>query len=33
MRKHWNIIDELIYFKNGLYIPNDEELQTMIAKG
>ena len=33
MPKHWDIIDELIYFKNRLYIPNDEELQTMIAKG
>ena len=33
MPKHWDIIDELIYFKNRLYIPNDEEIQTMIAKG
>ena len=31
--KHCDIIDKLIYFKNRLYIPNDEELQTMIAKG
>ena len=33
MLKHWDIIDGLIYFKNGLYIPNNEELQTSIAKG
>ena len=33
MPKHWDIIDELIYFKNRLYIPNTEELQTIIAKG
>jgi len=33
MPKHWDIIDELIYFKNLLYIPNDKELQTLIAKG
>ena len=33
MPKHWGKIDELIYFKNQLYIPNDEELQIMIAKG
>ena len=31
--KHWQIIDELIYYKNRLYIPNNEELQTQIAKG
>ena len=30
--KHWKIIDELIYYKNQLYIPNNEELQTEIAK-
>ena len=30
--KHGQIIDELIYYKNGLYIPNNEELQTQIAK-
>ena len=33
MPKHWDIIDELIYFKNRLYIPNDKELQKMRAKG
>ena len=32
MPKHWDIIDELIYFKNRLYIPNNAELQTMIVK-
>ena len=26
--KHGEIIDELIYYKNRLYIPNNEELQT-----
>ena len=31
--KHWQIIDELIYYKNRLYIPNKEELQTQIGKG
>ena len=31
--KHWQIINELIYDKNRLYIPNKEELQTQIAKG
>ena len=31
--KDWQIIDELIYFKNRLYIPNNEKLQTQIAKG
>ena len=30
--KHWQIIDELMYYKNRLYIPNNEELQTQIAK-
>ena len=33
MPKDWDIIDELIYFKNRLYFPNDEELQTMRAEG
>ena len=33
MPKHWDIIDDLIYFKNRLFVANDEELQTMIAKG
>ena len=33
MPKHCDIIEELIYFKNRLYIPNNEELQTIIAKG
>ena len=31
--KHWQIIDELIYYKNRFYIPNNEELKTQIAKG
>ena len=31
--KHWQMIDELIYYKNHLYIPNNEELQTQIANG
>ena len=31
--KYWQIIDELIYYKNQLYIANNEELQTKIAKG
>ena len=31
--KHWQIIDELIYYKNRLYLPNNEELQTQNAKG
>ena len=31
--RHWQIINELIYYKNRLYIPNNEELQTQIAKG
>ena len=31
--KHWQIINELIYYKNRLYIPNNEVLQTKIAKG
>ena len=26
------MIDELIYYKNRLYIPNNKELQTQIAK-
>ena len=30
--KHWQRIDELIYYKNRLYIPNNEVLQTKIAK-
>ena len=33
MLKHWDIIDQLIYFKNRVYIPNNEKLQTIIAKG
>ena len=33
MPKYWDIIDELIYFKNSLYIPNNEDLQTIITKG
>ena len=31
--KHWQIIDELIYYKNQLYIPNNAELRTQIANG
>ena len=31
--KHWQIINELIYYKNRLYIRNNEELQTRITKG
>ena len=31
--KHRQIIDELIYYRNRLYIPNNEELQSEIAKG
>ena len=27
------MIDKLIYYKNRLYIPNNDELQTQIAKG
>ena len=33
MAKQWDIIHGLIYFKNRLYLPNDEELKTIIAKG
>jgi len=31
--KNWTKKDELLYYKNQLYIPNDEGLQTTIAKG
>ena len=33
MLKHRDLIDILIYFNNLLYISNNEELQTIIAKG
>ena len=31
--KHWQIINQLINYKNQLDIPDNEELQTRIAKG
>ena len=31
--KDWQIIDELIYYQHRLYIPNNEEFITQIAKG
>jgi len=31
--KNWTKKDRLVYYKNRLYIPNDEGLQTTIAKG
>jgi len=31
--KNWTKKDGLLYYKNRLYIPNDEGLQTTIAKG
>ena len=31
--KDWQIIDELIYYKNRLCLPNNRELQTQNAKG
>ena len=33
LSKYWQIIDESIYYKNRLYIPNNEELETQIATG
>ena len=31
--KQWTISDNLLYYKNRLYIPADKDLQTLIAKG
>jgi hypothetical protein len=31
--QHWQIIEGLLYYKNRLFIPNKEELMTVIAKG
>ena len=31
--KNWQLKDEMIYFKNRLYIPINNELKTEIAKG
>src|ERR1700761_1154276 len=31
--KQWTISDNLLYYKNRLYIPANEDLQTLIAKG
>ena len=31
--KHWNLDDGLLYYKNRLYVPNNEALLTTIAKG
>jgi len=31
--KNWMSKDGLVYYKNQLYIPNNEGLQTTIAKG
>jgi len=31
--KNWTNKDGLLYYKNRLYIPNDEELQTIIVNG
>ena len=31
--KQWAISDNLLYYKNRLYIPANENLQTVIAKG
>ena len=33
LSKQWTISNKLLYYKNRLYIPADEELQTPIAKG
>jgi len=33
MRDEWLEIDRLVYYKNGLYIPDDVALQTEIAQG
>jgi len=31
--KHWELEDELLYYKNTLFIPSKEQLLTEIAKG
>ena len=31
--KNWQLKEKMIYFKNGLYIPNNNELKTEITKG
>ena len=33
MPKQWTISDNLLYYKNRLYIPANEDLQTLITKG
>jgi dUTP pyrophosphatase len=32
MPKQWSISDDLLYYKDRLFIPNNEDLQTLIAK-
>ena len=31
--KNWEIINELLCYKKRLYIPDNEEVRTMIAEG
>src|SRR5713226_5458426 len=31
--KHWDVRDVLLYYKNLLYIPDDDALRTLIAEG
>ena len=31
--KEWTISDNLIYYQNRLYIPANEDLQTLVTKG
>ena len=31
--KQWSISDDLLYYKDRLFIPANEDLQTLIAKG
>src|SRR5437899_6055572 len=31
--KQWRIVDEFLYYKDRLYIPEDEALRTIIDKG
>jgi len=31
--KHWELEDGLLYYKNRLFIPSNEEILTEIAKG
>ena len=33
LTKNWQLKDGMLYFKNRLYIPNNDELKTEIAKG